>query len=475
MYEVIASHPTVREIWARQLEVEGLVTRDEVDDMIAKVRARLQESRAATAQTEHEKTQQAVAETGGAAQGTEKLVPESRLAAINEALLVRPESFTANAKLDGILQRRRTNFNKENGIDWGHAEALAFGSMLEDGTPIRLSGQDSERGTFGHRNLVLHDPTTGERFCPMQSLPQSKASFAVYNSPLSEGAVLGFEYGYSMHATDALVLWEAQFGDFVNSAQVIVDQFIASGNAKWQQTPSLVLLLPHGYEGEGPEHSSARIERFLQLCADDNIRVVNCSTSGQYYHVLRRQAALMGSKPRPLIVITPKSLLRLPEASSSLEELTKESFRPVIDDASARERAEQITRVVLCSGKIYHDLVKTEAYATTRGAAVVRVEELYPFPYRELQAVFSGYPELREIIWLQEEPHNMGAWGFVNSQIRQKLGDEYELRYVGRPASASPAVGSKSVHRAEQANILAAALSSVPEPKTERSKVANVR
>ena len=239
---------------------------------------------------------------------------------------------------DRILRRRREGIQTPGGINWGHAEALAFASILADGTPIRLSGQDSERGTFNSRHAVLHDPVTGERYCPLQALPQAKAAFAVYNSPLSENAVLGFEYGYSIHATEALVLWEAQFGDFANGAQVIIDQFIVSGNAKWRQTPSLVMLLPHGYEGQGPEHSSARLERYLELAAGDNIRIVNCTNSAQYFHVLRRQAALLESAPRPLIVMTPKGLLNHPKAGASLEDLAHGTFQPVIDDPNARDK-----------------------------------------------------------------------------------------------------------------------------------------
>jgi 2-oxoglutarate dehydrogenase E1 component len=475
MYETIAKHPTVRKIWADQLEREGAVGPDEAKEMLENVTAELRRARDEATSTPAE-SMPSPHQDGTSSLQAETAVPKSRLVELNEALLYRPGGFTVNAKLESrVFARRRQNLKEPHGIDWGHAESLAFASILADGIPIRMSGQDAERGTFGQRNLVLHDPVTGGRFCPMQSLPQAAASFAIYNSPLSESAVLGFEYGYSMHAKGALVLWEAQFGDFVNVAQVIVDQFLVSGHTKWRQTPSLVLLLPHGYEGMGPEHSSARVERFLQLCAGDNMRVVNCTTAGQYFHVLRRQAALLESHPRPLVVMTPKSLLREPLASSSLEELTEGGFQAVIDDAGHRGHREEVTRLVLCSGKVYVDLIKTEAYKQARNVAVARVEQLYPVPYRELQEILDGYPSLREVMWLQEEPHNMGAWGFMNAHIREMVRPRFDFSYVGRPASASPAVGSGSVHLAEQANILAAALSSVPEPATQRSVAAHVR
>jgi 2-oxoglutarate dehydrogenase E1 component len=322
----------------------------------------------------------------------------------------------------------------------------------------------------------LYDPTTGERYVPLQELPQSKAAFEVYNSPLSESAALGFEYGYSMHAEGALVLWEAQFGDFVNGAQVIIDQFIVSGNAKWRQAPSLVLLLPHGYEGSGPEHSSGRVERFLQLAAGDNIRVVNCTTAAQYFHVLRRQAALLETAPRPLVIMTPKSLLRHPAAASSLAELSDGKFMPVIDDAEAKSKADQITRLVLCSGKVYVDFVTSPAYAEGHeGIAVGRIEQLYPFPTEPLDKVVNGYPNLREIVWMQEEPRNMGPWSFVSEHLRGVAGSRLELMYVGRAESASPAEGSQRRHTVEQNRIIAAALCEVPAAKMKRSGVKNAR
>jgi 2-oxoglutarate dehydrogenase E1 component len=464
MYEVIGAHPTVRQIWAKQLEDAHAVTRDEAEAMVLAVRNRLQAARNVPADPAAPRPTTTPSPAAEEDRVVETAVAEPRLERLNDELLSRPEGFTPNAKLERNLQGRAKAFREPGGIDWSHAESLAFASILEDGTPIRLTGQDTERGTFSQRHLVLHDPTTGERFVPLQALPDARASFALYNSPLSENSALGFEYGYSMHATDAMVLWEAQFGDFGNSAQVIIDQFLVSGHAKWQQTPSLVLLLPHGYEGQGPEHSSARLERFLQLAANDNIRVVNCTTSAQYFHVLRRQAALVQTDPKPLILLTPKSLLRLPRAGSSLSDLSHGHFEPVLEDESARERGDRVTRAILCSGKVYYDLLSSDAYASAQNIAVERLEQLYPFPAATLRRILSGFPQLREVVWLQEEPRNMGAWAFVQPRLRDILPASVEIRYVGRPESASPAEGSMRRHVSAQGKLITAALSAVPDP-----------
>jgi 2-oxoglutarate dehydrogenase E1 component len=393
-------------------------------------------------------------------------VPADQLRALNQALQSRPEGFSMNPRLERTLERRTSGFDQPGGIDWGHAEALAFASLLAERIPIRLSGQDAERGTFSHRHAVLHDAKTGQRYVPLQALPTAQASFSVYNSSLSENAALGFEYGYSAHAPSVLVLWEAQFGDFANGAQVIIDQFIVSARAKWQQTPALVLLLPHGYEGQGPEHSSARLERFLQLAADDNIRVASLTTAAQYFHLLRRQALLLDPDPRPLVIMTPKSLLRHPRAGSSLADLAEGRFQRVIDDPTGRERAEDVTRLILCTGKVYVDLLSTiQAGDAAHGGmpsnvAVARVEELYSFPADELREVLAGYPALRELVWLQEEPRNMGAWSYMAPRLREVVDPAVPIVYVGRPEAASPAEGSLSLHTVEQTRILAEALHS---------------
>ncbi|MGI8483509.1 MAG: 2-oxoglutarate dehydrogenase E1 component, partial [Thermomicrobiales bacterium] len=296
---------------------------------------------------------------------------------------------------------------------------------------------------------------------PLDVLPEAKASFAVYNSPLSENACMGFEYGYSVHALDALVLWEGQFGDFSNGAQVIIDQFLVSARAKWAQEPSLVLLLPHGYEGQGPEHSSARLERYLQLAAEDNIRVANCSTAAQYFHLLRRQAARLDSDPRPLILMTPKSLLRHSLAASSPEEFTSGTFRPVIDDPKAADHREKVTLLVLCSGRVTVDLESSPQREET-AVAIARVEQLAPFQRTAIRRVVAEYPNLQEIVWLQEEPKNMGAWSFVGPRIQKLVGNEIPVRYVGRPERSSPAVGSLDRHNMEQAAIVAEAFADAP-------------
>lgn len=472
MYEIIRSHATVRRIWADRLVAEGIVATSAPAKMATEVKSQLAAAKSEAQQMVGFPHLELPANDLVGVIPEETAVSLERLRVLNESLLSRPPGFTVDSKLERILERRRIAL-EDGGIDWGHAESLAFASILQDGTPIRFAGQDTERGTFGHRHLVLHDPKTGRTFTPLQSLPQAHASFAVYNSPLSENAVLGFEYGYSIHATEALVLWEAQFGDFANSAQVIIDQFIVAGNAKWNQTPSLVLLLPHGYEGMGPEHSSARLERFLQLCADDNVHVVNCTTSAQYFHVLRRQAAHLKSRPRPLIVMTPKSLLREPRSTSTGTDISEGRFEPVLDDRSARGRADRVTRVILCSGKVYVDLLKNEPPVTADRVAIVRVEELYPFPNDHLSRVLAGYPNTREVVWLQEEPMNMGAWTYIEPRLRDLIGKSAMLRYVGRSPAASTAAGSESMHVAEQAAIVAEALSAVPE--LQRSEMAHVR
>jgi 2-oxoglutarate dehydrogenase complex dehydrogenase (E1) component-like enzyme len=367
-----------------------------------------------------------------------------------------PEGFTVNPKLAKQLERRRAALD-EGGIDWGQAEALAYASLLEDGIPIRLSGQDTERGTFSHRHSVLHDPTTGETFAPLQNLPNASASCEIYNSPLSEYAALAFEYGYSVAAPDALVLWEAQFGDFINAAQIVVDQFIVSGRSKWGQTSRLTLLLPHGYEGNGPEHSSARLERFLQLAAQDNIRVANCTTSGQFFHLLRRQA--LDATARPLVVMTPKGLLRLRQATSTLDDLAQGSFHTVLEEPAGDKSA--VRRLVLCSGKVYYDIAGHDVRGLATNVAVGRVELLYPFPLDQIAALIASYPELHEIVWAQEEPQNMGAW----RSIRHRLEDAAShaphvagVQYVGRPWRASPSEGYPTLHHREQDRIVREAL-----------------
>lgn len=472
MYEKITIHPTVREQWANRLEVEGTIARDEATAMVARVHQSLEEAKTARS---GKGLQKGPAPVDPDALRVITSVPEAKLIQLNESLLAYPDGFTVNAKLDRQVFSKRKTAMIEGGITWAHAETLAFASILSDSIAIRLTGQDVERGTFNQRHLVLHDPVTGERFDPMEALPQARASFSVHNSPLSENAALGFEYGYSIHAADTLVLWEAQFGDFVNGAQVIVDQFIVSGHAKWRQTPSLVLLLPHGYEGQGPEHSSARLERFLQLGAGDNIRVVNCTEASQYFHVLRRQALQLTSFPRPLVVMSPKSLLKSPLNATSLSRLSTGTFRSVISDEIALKHRERVSRAIVCTGKVYYDIIKSEHYSSTDCVAVLRIEELFPFPNAELACALSEFENLKDIVWTQEEPRNMGAWTFVSPKLADIVKPDIEIHYSGRTESASPAEGSSKRHAMEQSRIVNAAFTGIPDLKVKRSSVSHAR
>jgi len=465
MYRRIAEHPTVRELWAQRLVAEGIVTRDEAAALEQELFGKLQHLR----QEVLTRAQRADQVNGSIGSGAPTLptiataVPLETLKELNRQAHTLPAGFNLNPKLRRQLQRRLEVVEREEVIDWAHAELLAFASLLAEGIPIRLTGQDTIRGTFSQRHVAFYDFETGERVIPLQQMPAARASFAVYNSPLSEAGPLGFEYGYSVQAPDALVLWEAQFGDFANVAQVIIDQFIVSGWAKWRQRSALVLLLPHGYEGQGPEHSSARLERFLQLAAEDNVRIANCTTAAQYFHLLRRQAILRTVDPRPLIVMTPKSLLRHPRAMSPMRELAEGRFQPVLDDPTARQRPDDVTRLILCSGKVYVDLVTSQFAATASHVAIVRVEELYPFPSDELAAILRQYPNARDVVWLQEEPKNMGAWTYMQPRLQPLLNGR-TLRYIGRPERASPAEGFAEMHEQEQARIIAEAFAGVPEP-----------
>ena len=337
------------------------------------------------------------------------------------------------------------------GIDWSMAEALSLGTLLKEGYPVRFSGQDSERGTFSQRHCVLIDQETERRYTPLKYVSPDQAKFEVINTMLSEEAVLGFEYGYSNVAKDRLVMWEAQFGDFANGAQVIIDQYIAASEDKWGEKCRLVMLLPHGYEGQGLEHSSARLERFLQLCAENNLQVCYPTTPAQYFHLLRRQ--VKQDTIRPLIVMTPKSLLRLPAAGSTVEELTSGGFSPVIDDVSIANK-DEVKRIVLCSGKVFYDLEASGKETQNSKVAIVRLEQFYPFPAEKLKEIFAAYKNAKQIFWTQEEPKNMGGWHFIEPLLREIKPENMTLRYVGRAASASPATGSYAIHNLEQKEII---------------------
>jgi 2-oxoglutarate dehydrogenase E1 component len=454
MYARIASHPTAREIFAQRLVADGTVSAEEVEASLQRANDRMKAAHDAAkkqAQKAAREGKQRAAETSNGPL-VQTSVSAEVLKALNESLLAVPPGFTIHPKLGRQLERRKTALEPNGEIDWGLGEALAFASLLSEGIPIRLTGQDTERGTFSHRHLVLHDAKTGERFVPMQHLASAKASFEIYNSPLSEYAVLGFEYGYSAEASNALVLWEAQFGDFSNGAQIIIDQFIAAGRAKWQETSRLTLLLPHGYEGAGPEHSSARLERFLQLAADGNFRIANPTTPAQYFHLLRDQATSRSA--RPLVIMTPKSLLRLRAASSTIADFISGGFSPVLDDTAVGDR-EKVRRLVLCSGKIYYDLIAAPARAANLELAIARVELLEPFPFDRVLELVASYPNVRQVTWVQEEPKNMGARAFVSRRIRERLTPRGIIfDYAGRPDRASPSEGYPGAHAAEQERIV---------------------
>jgi 2-oxoglutarate dehydrogenase E1 component len=458
MVEQIVAHPTVRELYAARLVEERVMTPAETERCVDRVEERLREA--------HERLRASFGEAIPAKSGEEKMpreglrrvetrVPAERLRDLTSQLLRVPDGFEVHPKLQRQLDRRLAALDGDSGggIDWGHAEALAFASLVTEGIAVRLTGQDTERGTFSQRHLVLHDAATGELAVPMQALDGQNAAFEVYNSPLSEFACLGFEYGYSAAAPDALVLWEAQFGDFVNGAQTIVDQFISSGLAKWRETARLTLLLPHGYEGNGPEHSSARLERFLQLAAQENLRIANCTTSAQYFHLLRKQALFPSG--RPLVVMTPKGLLRLHDASSTLDELAEGTFRPILD-ADVSDRA-AIRRLVLCTGKVFYDIVGHESASRAEDVAVARIEQLYPFPVDPAHDLIAAYPALEEVVWAQEEPQNMGAWRSIRHRLEEAAGG-ISVRFVGRPWRASTAEGYPTAHLREQDRIVRAAL-----------------
>ena len=461
MYQVIKKHPPVRELFAKQLIESGVVSEPESTEMTDQVWAQLTDAHqhlkariAGASALEHATGEYQLDRT--ASPEVKTAVSVDRLHVLDEELLAVPDGFTVHPKLLRQFEQRREALEPGSsaGIVWAHAEALAFASLLTEGIPIRLTGQDTERGTFSQRHLVLHDPRTGQEHCAMQHLPGALAPMELHNSPLSEMACLGFEYGYSQEGPETLVIWEAQFGDFVNSAQVIIDQFIVSGLAKWGQTSRLTLLLPHGYEGSGPEHSSARLERFLQLAAEGNIRVANPTTPAQYFHLLRRQARI--AKQRPLVVMTPKSLLRLNDATSDIEELSEGRFQPVLRDPDADP--ERVTRLILCSGKIYYDLVGHTTRAEQPAVAIGRVELLYPFPQAEILALVESYPNLSEVVWVQEEPRNMGARAFMSPRLLQILPEHLEFGYIGRPERAASGEGYPIAHALEQNRIVGTAL-----------------
>ncbi len=456
LYQIVAGHPSVRERYAASLADGGVTTKEQAE---ALVKARMEELEHAYAAVKPEQDfVPPVPEVppSGAARKARTAVPLDSLQAINSALIAVPEGFTVHRKLERGRERRKALFASPNErtIDWAAGEELALATILADGVPIRFTGEDVERGTFSHRHGVFHDAVTGAEHIPLQTLPQAKAGFEIRNSPLSEYACVGFELGYNLQEPGRLVLWEAQYGDFINGAQIILDEYLTSGRAKWGMAPSLVLLLPHGYEGQGPDHSSARLERFLNAAADTNIRIANCTTAAQYFHLLRRQALLLKTDPLPLVVMTPKSLLRHPFTASAPAELAEGAFMPVINDTDAMASAAKVRRLALCSGKVAVDLLTSERRKDNPNVAVVRVEQLYPFPEDTIRDVIAKYPKLREVCWVQEEPENMGAWEFARPLLESIVDSQHPLRYIGRSRNSSPSEGSSTWHAANQRAIV---------------------
>ena len=457
MYQKVDNHPTVRQIFGKQLVEADKIEANQPDQLVQEYMSQMQSlyETLEVGEIADKLEPQLELPPEGAARKVDTAVSSDSLRQLNESLLRVPDDFNINPKLARGIKRRRQTFEQadEKSIDWATAEDLALASILAEGIAIRFTGEDVERGTFSHRHALWHDVKTGQVYVPLQRIPQAKAAFEIRNSPLSENAAIGFEYGYNIQAPERLVIWEAQYGDFINTAQAIIDEFVVSGKAKWEQTPSLMLLLPHGYEGQGPDHSTGRLERFLNMAAKTNMRVANPTTAAQYFHLLRRQALLLKTDPLPLVVMSPKSLLRHPRTASALTEF-EGRWQPVIDDAVARAQADKIRRLVFCSGKVHVDLFNVQqrllAEEDRLDVALVRVEQLYSFPEKEISAVLDSYPNIEEVIWMQEEPANMGAWIFVQPRLKRLIDKRWPLRYIGRPRRASPAEGSTAWHNHNQ-------------------------
>lgn len=459
LYQKVDRQPTVRQLWADKLVAANVVEAEAPQRLYDEAMAELQAIYDGLVAEEEILEADLTPPPPGAARKVDTSVDAGVLRQLNQMLLAFPDHFNVHPRLQRILGRRHEAMDNPNEptIDWSLAEHLALASILADGIAVRLTGEDVERGTFSHRHAVLSDAETGEVHVPLQTIPKARAAFEVHNSPLSEVATIGFEYGYNIQAPERLVIWEAQYGDFINVAQAIIDEFLISGRAKWGQTPSMVLLLPHAYEGAGPDHSSGRLERFLQLAAETNMRIAYPTTAAQYFHLLRRQALLLETDPLPLVVMTPKSLLRQRLTASTLTDLAEGRWQALIDDAEATGRAGDISRLILCSGKVYVDLATHEERAAHPEIAIVRLEQLYPFPGGEVAALLDHYANASEVIWLQEEPQNMGAWEFLQPRLLELLADRCPLYYVGRPRRSSPAEGSSAWHYVNQAAIIAQA------------------
>ncbi|NTV21604.1 MAG: 2-oxoglutarate dehydrogenase E1 component [Chlorobium limicola] len=454
MYKNIDKHPGTRKLYADRLLSQGIIKANDAEAISKQFRKDLDEGRYSANPILVNKTIFTAEPGPGRTETSETGVPLTELQRISEKITRIPENFRIHPLVEKVVNDRRRMGRGEHPLDWGMGEHLAFASLVAGGYPVRITGQDSGRGTFSHRHAVLHDQNREKWdsgiYIPLQNVTDNQAPFTVIDSVLSEEAVLGFEYGYSISAPDTLVIWEAQFGDFANGAQVLIDQFITSGEVKWGLASGLTLMLPHGYEGQGPEHSSARPERFLQLCAENNIQVCQPTTPAQIFHLLRRQMTAMALKP--LVILTPKSLLRNKEAVSRLDELSEGHFRNIIGDPAADPK--KITRLLACSGKIYYDLLNRRRENTMENAAVIRVEQLYPFPFEEFSAEIRRYPGLKEIVWCQDEPKNQGYWRFLQHYIMNAMIPGQQFGYAGRPASASTACGYAAMHALQQQALL---------------------
>jgi 2-oxoglutarate dehydrogenase E1 component len=472
MYQVIRKKPTVRQLYADKLKLEGVMSSDEAAAMMEQYRNGLDEgkpqARAALGLIGNRYTVDWSEYLGADWMPVKTGVDMTRLRVLGKAITTYPTDWNLHPRVLAIMQSREKMINGDLALDWGCAENLAYASLVQEGYPIRLTGQDSGRGTFFHRHAVLHDQATGRTYVPLEHLASNQPRFTVTDSVLSEEAVMGFEYGFATTEPHCLTIWEGQFGDFCNGAQVIIDQFISSGEAKWGRVSGITLFLPHGYEGQGPEHSSARLERFLQLCAEFNMQVCVPSTPAQMFHVLRRQ--MLRALRKPLIIMTPKSLLRHPLSVSRLEELSGSGFQTVIDEIDDIKPS-AVTRIVFCSGKVYFDLLKSRREAKTESVAIVRIEQLYPFPSEEYEAVLRKYPNAREIIWCQEEPQNQGSWYQIRHRLQSKLDAKHELLYAGRAGAAAPATGIAALHEEQQKNLVTAALQGIPPEETSRQSI----
>jgi 2-oxoglutarate dehydrogenase E1 component len=464
MYSIIATHPGTRKLYADRLEAQGVIAAGAGDEMVKAYRAAMDAGKQTLDPVlSNFKGKFAVDWSPFLnkkwTDHADTAIPLSEWKRLADKLSTLPDDFKAHPLVQKVYTDRAAMGRGEINVDWGMGEAMAFASLLASGYPIRLSGEDSGRGTFSHRHSVLHAQNrenwdTGTHI-PLQHVSKDQAPFTVIDSILSEEAVLGFEYGYAAAEPNTLTIWEAQFGDFANGAQVVIDQFIASGEVKWGRVNGLVMMLPHGYEGQGPEHSSARLERFMQLCADTNMQVVQPTTASQIFHLLRRQ--MIRQFRKPLIIMTPKSLLRHKDAASPLIEFTKGEFQTVIPESDASIDPQSIERVIICSGKVYYDLVKQRTDKKLENAAIVRIEQLYPFPHKAVANVIKTYPNVTELVWCQDEPQNQGAWFFVQHNLLENMSEGMRLGYAGRPASASPAVGYAHLHQTQQKALLTAA------------------